>query len=148
MDFTTALELALVPIVLALVVVGGLALRRRRLQRGGGTFDCSLKVGTATTGRGWTLGVARYREDRIEWFRVFSWSFRPKRVLGRRELHVRQRRVPTQIEALTITPGSVIVQCAEGDGVVELAMAEDALTGFLAWLEAAPPGRNPANSRR
>jgi hypothetical protein len=26
-------------------------------------------------------------------------------------------------------------------GPVELAMAEAALTGFLAWLESAPPGR-------
>ena len=27
-----------------------------------------------------------------------------------------------------------------GGGTVELAMGEAALTGFLAWLEAAPPG--------
>jgi hypothetical protein len=27
-----------------------------------------------------------------------------------------------------------------GDGTVELAMSDAALTGFLAWLEAAPPG--------
>jgi hypothetical protein len=28
---------------------------------------------------------------------------------------------------------------------VELAMAEAALTGFLAWLESAPPGSYPRN---
>jgi hypothetical protein len=27
-----------------------------------------------------------------------------------------------------------------GDGTVDLALAESALTGLLAWLEAAPPG--------
>jgi len=34
------------------------------------------------------------------------------------------------------------VQCRAGEDVetVELAMGEAALTGFLAWLEAAPPG--------
>jgi hypothetical protein len=36
----------------------------------------------------------------------------------------------------------VVVECrvTEGDGRVELAMSDGALTGFLAWLEAAPPG--------
>ncbi|MGH6656074.1 MAG: DUF2550 family protein, partial [Actinocrinis sp.] len=29
-----------------------------------------------------------------------------------------------------------------GAGLVELAMSPDALTGFLSWLEAAPPGQN------
>ena len=36
----------------------------------------------------------------------------------------------------------MVVECrvAEGHGTVELAMSDAALTGFLAWLEAAPPG--------
>ena len=38
-----------------------------------------------------------------------------------------------------------MVSCTAGEMLetVELAMAEDALTGFLAWLESAPPGFYP-----
>jgi hypothetical protein len=36
----------------------------------------------------------------------------------------------------------VVIGCQVGDSqdTIELAMGEGALTGFLAWLEAAPPG--------
>jgi hypothetical protein len=36
-----------------------------------------------------------------------------------------------------------VVECRAGEAAdtVELAMGESALTGFLAWLEAAPPGQ-------
>jgi hypothetical protein len=36
----------------------------------------------------------------------------------------------------------IVVECSTGAdaGPVELAMSEGALTGFLAWLEAAPRG--------
>jgi hypothetical protein len=39
----------------------------------------------------------------------------------------------------------VVVSCTAGETPenVELAMAEGALTGFLAWLESAPPGSYP-----
>jgi hypothetical protein len=35
-----------------------------------------------------------------------------------------------------------VVECATGKTAerIELALSQDALTGFLAWLEAAPPG--------
>jgi hypothetical protein len=39
----------------------------------------------------------------------------------------------------------VVVSCTAGamSETVELAMGEAALTGFLAWLESAPPGSYP-----
>jgi hypothetical protein len=39
----------------------------------------------------------------------------------------------------------VVVSCTAGETpeTVELAMAGDTLTGFLAWLESAPPGSYP-----
>lgn len=67
-------------LVVALVVIGlfVFALRRRLIQRSGGTFDCSLRWGVAEeldiSGKGWVYGVARYSGDRIDWFRVFSYS--------------------------------------------------------------------------
>jgi hypothetical protein len=39
----------------------------------------------------------------------------------------------------------VVVECQTGERAepMELAMSESALTGFLAWLEAAPPAPHP-----
>lgn len=67
-------------VVVALVVIGlfVFGLRRELIQRSGGTFDCSLRWGVTEepdiSGKGWVYGVARYSGDRIEWFRVFSYS--------------------------------------------------------------------------
>jgi hypothetical protein len=36
----------------------------------------------------------------------------------------------------------VVVECGIAGRTVELGMGEGELTGFLAWLEAAPPGQN------
>jgi hypothetical protein len=141
MDLTTPALAVLCVLLAGFVLVAGFALRRRALQRRGATFDCSFRDTLAAHGRGWTLGVARYSDDSIEWFRVFSWSPRPRRRFARDELHVRTRRKPSGPEALSLTPGAVIVQCALETRTIELGMPEDALTGFLAWLEASPPGR-------
>ena len=68
-------------------------LRRRLIQRPGGTFDCSLRLATEPDasrpgGKGWVYGVARYSGDRVEWFRVFSYAPRPRRVLERPAIEV------------------------------------------------------------
>ncbi|MFD7549434.1 DUF2550 domain-containing protein [Streptomyces sp. NPDC059578] len=138
--------------VVALVVVGLFAfgLRRRLIQRSGGTFDCSLRwdipepagVGPAdTSGKGWGYGIARYSGDRIEWFRVFSYAHRPRRVLERSAIEVIGRRDPEGEEELALLSDAVVLACSHQGVRLELAMSEDALTGFLAWLEAAPPGQ-------
>lgn len=156
-----------VQMVLALLVSGvviGLALlglfvfglRRRLIQRSGGTFDCSLRwnapeigdspeSGTGAegdpSGKGWIYGVARYSADRIEWFRVFSYAPRPRRVLERSAIEVLSRRPPQGEEELALLSDSVVLSCLHHDTRLEFAMSDDALTGFLAWLEAAPPGQ-------
>lgn len=191
--------LVLLAVVLAVVVVtalaiGVFALRRRLIQRPGGTFDCSLRVlpevppapsregadsaaapsgssvpeGAASDspgsspadpadpasadgepvpplavdhGKGWVFGIARYSGDRIEWFRVFSYAPRPRRTLERHDILVIERRLPVGQEELALLAGAVVLVCSHGGRLLELAMSEDALTGFLAWLEAAPPGQ-------
>ncbi|MGX2994489.1 DUF2550 domain-containing protein [Streptomyces sp. JNUCC 64] len=143
--------------LVVLVVVGLFAfgLRRRLIQRSGGTFDCSLRwdapvpveedgdgEGAAdTSGKGWGYGIARYSGDRIEWFRVFSYAHRPRRVLERSAIEVIGRRAPEGEEELALLSDAVVLACAHQGVRLELAMSEDALTGFLAWLEAAPPGQ-------
>jgi hypothetical protein len=136
--------------LLGLFVFG---LRRRLIQRPGGTFDCSLRVappesaespaaGTATPGgKGWVYGVARYSGDRVEWFRVFSYAPRPRRVLDRPAIEVMGRREPQGSEELALLSDAVVLSCVHRGTRLELAMSDDALTGFLAWLEAAPPGQ-------
>jgi hypothetical protein len=131
--------LLLVLLVAALVCV---VLRRRWLSRKVGTFDCSLRTVTGKNGKGWHLGVARYEQDRIEWYRVFTWSMRPGQVLPRSDLMVQERRSPHGAEAFSVMSGFVIVRCRRGRSFVELAMSEQSYTGFASWLEAAPPGQN------
>ena len=93
-------------------------------------------------GRGWSYGIAQYENDRIDWYRIFSYAYRPAAVLTRRDLEVIGRRDAEGNEELALFPGWTIVECSFGAGLVELAMSPDALTGFLSWLEAAPPGQN------
>lgn len=141
-------------IVIALLGLFVFGVRRRLIQRGGGTFDCSLRHsapangtpsgpsgGPAHSGRGWVYGVARYSGDRVEWFRVFSYAPRPRRLLERSAIEVLHRREPVGQEELALLSDSVILSCEHRGARFELAMSDDALTGFLAWLEAAPPGQ-------
>jgi hypothetical protein len=130
-------------VLLALLLIGVLALilRRRWLSRSGGTFEASVRVRSSKIGRGWVLGIGRYTGEHLEWFRVFSWSPRPKQVFARWGFEVMSRRMPSGPEAFALYAGHVILDCQTQAGRIELAMSEDSLTGFLAWLEAAPPGR-------
>lgn len=133
---------AFVVVVLAALAV--LVVRRRVITRRGGTFDCSLRLRPAGSGKGWALGIGRYSGDALEWYRVFSYATRPRRVMARRELQIVDRRVPEGAEVFSLLSGAVIVRCREGSdegNILEFAMGEDALTGFLSWLEAAPPSR-------
>ncbi|MFV2119809.1 DUF2550 domain-containing protein [Streptomyces sp. Act-28] len=141
------LALLVSALVVALVVIGlfVFGLRRRLIQRSGGTFDCSLRWNAPeegdTSGKGWVYGVARYSGDQISWFRVFSYAPRPRRILERASIEVLDRRMPEGEEELALLSDSVILGCLHRGTRLELAMSEDALTGFLAWLEAAPPGQ-------
>ncbi len=131
--------------VLVLLAVGLLFLRRTLLGRAGGTFECSVRLqaprqaGAAAAARGWTLGLGRYTNSSLEWFRVFSLSRHPKYVFSR-SLTVLNRRRPTGPEAFSLYGGHVVVGVQLSSGqAIELAMSESSLTGFLAWVEAAPP---------
>ncbi|MGX4689787.1 DUF2550 domain-containing protein [Streptomyces sp. JNUCC 63] len=141
------LALTVCGLVVLLVVVGlfVFGLRRRLIQRSGGTFDCSLRWDVPekpdTSGKGWGYGVARYNGDRVEWFRVFSYAPRPRRTLERASIEVAGRRLPEGEEELALLSDAMILTCLHRGTRLELAMSEDALTGFLAWLEAAPPGQ-------
>ncbi len=124
-------------VLLALVV---LFVRRVLLTRRGGTIDVSLRLTTIMSGRGWAHGLARFSGDEMRWYRMFSFSVRPRRVLSRRELAIEARRQPDGVERLAMPADWVVVRCTDRRTSVEIAMARTTLTGFLSWLEAAPPG--------
>ena len=62
------------------------------------------------------------------------------RTLSRRELQVIGRRQPSGAESWAVQAGAVIVECQDDSGPVQVAMSAGAVTGFLSWLESAPPG--------
>jgi hypothetical protein len=130
-------------LLLLLLYAAALLVRRRLLTRAGGTFEVSLRTDAERAGRGWVLGVGRYAGDEFEVFRLFSLRMRPLRSLARSGLEVVGQREPEGMEVYSLYAGHLVVELRSGGRPVHLAMAPEAVTGLLAWLEAAPPGRQP-----
>jgi hypothetical protein len=120
------------------LIIATLAFRRLRLVRQGG-IDVALRSRPDAAGRGWHQGVGRYRGDDFTWFRVSSLRSGPDRVLDREQLEIVERRGPTLPESYVVPSGAVVLRCRTGVEELELAMRQDTLTGFLSWLESAPP---------
>ena len=134
----TSILLLGVALVLGVVVAG--LVRRLVLTRGGGTIELSLQLKSAGHGRGWVNGIGRFVGDELQWFRVFSLSPRPRRRWSRRDLQVVRSREPSGAEHRALLEGAVVLECRAGGRPLELAMSTSARTGFLAWVEARPPG--------
>lgn len=160
----------LAALLLAVVLVFlHVSVRRWLFERAGGTIECSLRqlpssrpgpgcTGDDPAGRpnpggdgdpeaevqgdpgAWRLGIGRYKGDELHWHRIFGFRRRPRQVIHRRGLVVSNRRSPEGEEAAALAPDAGIIEVRDGDLTVELAMSSAALTGFLAWLESAPPG--------
>jgi hypothetical protein len=131
-----------------LIVLGALVVlfaRRALVTRTGGIIRLSLRVSTMLDGRGWSPGFGRFADDELRWYRMFSFAIRPKRVLSRHGLAVERRRLPEGQERLSMPSDWIILRCTSHHAPVEIAMARSTVTGFLSWIEAAPPG---AASRR
>ena len=129
-------------LVVVVLAAAGIAARRILLDRGGGTVECGLR----RPGGNWRLGVAAYQPDELRWYNGVGVLLRPGGGLHRRSLSGASpaaRR--TRAEAAQPgAPACVVVALpgrrGQSPAPIELAMGEAALTGFLAWLEAAPPG--------
>lgn len=135
-----ALEIVLAVALLVVLLLLVVAVRRRWLQAAGGTVELFLRLGRLGHGRGWAAGVGFFDGDDLRWYRVFSLSLRPRRVLCRRSLQVLSQRPASEAERLALPEGAVVLSCAVARGPVDLAMAPSTVTGFLAWLESRPPG--------
>lgn len=141
-------------VVLILIVLAAVALASRRylLERSGGTVDCALR---RPAGAGpWRLGVLSYQHDSLRWYGALGVLLRPEYEFHRRALSVINRRPAEPPEPVSLGADRIIVTVsvkppdtsgsAEAESV-ELAMTDQALTGFLAWLEASPPGSHLGN---
>ena len=123
-----------------LVALFAIFFRRRLLMVGGGTIRVQVRVSTMVPGRGWSTGIGRFVGDEFRFHRMFSFGWRPKRILDRRLLTVDERRLPEGPERLAMPGDWVILACTNGTSRVEIAMADSTVTGFSSWLEAGPPG--------
>ncbi|SDB85563.1 Protein of unknown function [Raineyella antarctica] len=139
------LKLALVVLVVLAIPAVVLIVRRIWLLRADGAFDCSAKLDSATPGALWVSGVGRFRGEELWWYPDFGWSFVPKLRFPRD----RTTALPSQALAEDHEDGEFAEyrvvplrrQIGGGTAVWDLAMAPEAVTAVLSWLEAAPPGR-------
>lgn len=129
--------LAAAIVILGFLALLALGLRRRIITRNAGTFECCVRTAGKTR---FALGMARYGGDRLDVFRWFSLSFRPHAVFERSLIVETGRRKPVGREVMLLGSGDVLVlEFSYAGRPAALALDESALTGFLAWIEAAPP---------
>ena len=123
---------AIVAIALVLLT-GGFLARLRYLAGQVGSFECALRPRGAQR---WLSGVASFRLDSLEWYRLMSLSTRPSRVWRRLDLELsaaRRRREQGRV---------VEVHCVDataGPDGFDLAMMEESHSALVAWVESASP---------
>lgn len=126
-----AIAVALGLLIFALCLSG---VRRIMLRRALGTVDASICL----SGNRWQMGVCRYQDKELEWFKLLSLNVRPRHSFKRSSLELLGRRAPTEGELIRVQPGVVIVDLRYEGREVRLAMKFDAYTGLSSWLEAGP----------
>jgi Protein of unknown function (DUF2550) len=133
-------------LLIACCFLAYLIVRRVRLMRGGGVDVCLRRRPASVTkdaSAGWHFGVGRYRGNELVWYRLTSLRPGPSTVLDRMDLEILDRRPLVEAEVYALPQADSVLHCRSGGTDLEIAMAPGVLTGFLSWLEAAPPDRNP-----
>lgn len=120
--------------IIALVLLaGGFLVRLRYLAGQVGSFECAMRL---PGGQRWLSGVASFRLDSLQWYRLMSLSTRPSRVWRRLDLELsaaRRRREQGRV---------VEVHCVDataGSDGFDLAMMEESHSALVAWVESASP---------
>ena len=120
--------------IIALVLLaGGFLVRLRYLAGQVGSFECAMRL---PGGQRWLSGVASFRLDSLQWYRLMSLSTRPSRVWRRLDLELsaaKRRREQGRV---------VEVHCVDAtrspDGF-DLAMMEESHSALVAWVESVAP---------
>jgi hypothetical protein len=127
----------LVLLGLALVVVAVVFLLRRRfLLSGLGAVTMWLRTPDSSR---WSVGVGWYGGDALLWYRALSLSVRPQHRLCRSGFSVDGQRRAGR-EDVSLPEDVVVLTCSTAAGPRDLAMDRSTVTGFLSWVESAPPG--------
>ena len=120
--------------IIALVLLaGGFLVRLRYLAGQVGSFECAMRL---PGGQRWLSGVASFRLDSLQWYRLMSLSTRPSRAWRRLDLELsaaRRRREQGRV---------VEVHCVDataGSDGFDLAMMEESHSALVAWVESAAP---------
>ena len=123
---------AIVAIALVLLT-GGFLARLRYLAGQVGSFECAMRP---AGGQRWLSGVASFRLDSLEWYRLMSLSTRPSRGWRRLDLELSEARRRRE-------QGRVVeVHCVDataGPDGFDLAMMEESHSALVAWVESASP---------
>ena len=128
-------------LLVLLCVLGWYALRWVQMRRHGGV-SVALRWHPDRERSGWHLGIGRYQGEEFVWYRVWSLRTGPDRVFSRDNLEIADRRDPIGTESYAVPQGATVLRCeSHTQNAIEIAMGPGALTGFLSWLESAPPGR-------
>ena len=120
-------------IIAFVLLTGGFLVRLRYLAGQVGSFECAMRL---PGGQRWLSGVASFRLDSLEWYRLMSLSTRPSRVWRRLDLELsaaRRRREQGRV---------VEVHCVDataGPDGFDLAMMEESHSALVAWVESAAP---------
>lgn len=122
--------------LLVVVVAVAFWLRRRFLLSGLGAVTMWLR--TTETSR-WSVGVAWYGGDALLWYRALSLSVRPQHRLARSGFTVDSQRRAGR-DDVALPEDVVVLSCSTAQGHRDLAMDRSTVTGFLSWVESAPPG--------
>lgn len=130
--------LGLAVLVVLVVSISVIALRRSVLIRSG-AIDVSWRSNLRSDGGGWILGQGRYRGTELLLYRAFSPLPGAAKRLHRGSLMLGRRRAAVGTEPDLLPVNAVIVRCTDGGSELELALAEEALTGLRSWLESIPP---------
>lgn len=133
---------ALVVVLLCMLPLVSLYMRRRWLTGQGGVFDCAYRREEGAPGSGWTLGLARYRGETLEWFRAFSFGLRPSLTFRRGVIVYNAQRPSNSVEAVVLFDESRVVTLRDRITCHEysLAMSPESVMALMSWFEAAPPG--------
>ena len=121
---------------LLVVLVVAFLIRRRFLLSGLGAVTMWLRPVNSPR---WSVGVAWYGGDVLLWYRGLSFAVRPHERLSRADMRVESRRNPAR-DDLALPSDVVVLAIATPEGPRELAMDTSTVTGFLSWMESAPPG--------
>ena len=120
-------------IIAFVLLAGGFLVRLRYLAGQVGSFECAMRL---PGGQRWLSGVASFRLDSLQWYRLMSLSTRPSRVWRRLDLELsaaKRRREQGRV---------VEVHCVDAtaspDGF-DLAMMEESHSALVAWVESAAP---------